>query len=177
MAADRDAGEPAEPQAGCAARSQLPPSARTGAMTHAIVRVARLHRMLAQQLLRDVGLHPGQELVMMQLWDLGPQRQADLVRLLGSDAATMTRTVKRLENAGFVRRRPSESDRRATIIEPTAASLALRGQVEQVWKELEESVTGDLSAAEQGAAIDVLARIERSLGRAAERRPPLAGPC
>ena len=51
-----------------------------------------------------MGLHPSQELVMMQLWDRGPQGQTALVRLLGSDAATMTRTVKRLEHAGFVRR-------------------------------------------------------------------------
>ncbi|MFD7136352.1 MarR family winged helix-turn-helix transcriptional regulator [Streptomyces sp. NPDC059894] len=152
----------------------MPPSVRAGAMTHAIFRVARLHRMLAGQLLRRVGLHPGQELVMMQLWDLGPQRQTDLVRLLGSDAATMTRTVRRLENAGFVRRRPCETDRRATIVEPTTASLALRKEVEQVWAELEDSVTADLDAEEQDAIIGVLARIEDRLGRAAERHTPLA---
>ncbi|MEU6611404.1 MarR family transcriptional regulator [Streptomyces shenzhenensis] len=156
------------------ARPPLPPSVQAGAMTHAIFRVARLHRMLAGQLLRRVGLHPGQELVMMQLWDLGPQRQTDLVRLLGSDAATMTRTVKRLENAGFVRRRPSETDRRATIIEPTTASLALRKEVEQVWAELEDSVAAGLSADEQEDMIRVLARIEDSVCRAVERQPPLA---
>ncbi|GAA5016339.1 hypothetical protein GCM10023335_41930 [Streptomyces siamensis] len=155
-------------------RPQLPPSVQAGAMTHAIFRVARLHRMLAGQLLRRVGLHTGQELVMMQLWDLGPQRQTDLVRLLGSDAATMTRTVKRLEHAGFVRRRPCETDKRATIIEPTAASLALRKEVEQVWAELEHSVVGDLGADEQDAMLGVLARIEDSLSRAAAQHSPLA---
>ncbi|MFI6704712.1 MarR family winged helix-turn-helix transcriptional regulator [Streptomyces sp. NPDC050509] len=154
-------------------RSVLPPSVQAGPVSHAIFRVARLHRMLAGQLLRRVGLHPGQELVMMQLWDLGPQRQADLVRLLGSDAATITRTVKRLENAGFVRRRPSETDKRATIIEPTAASLALRKEVEQIWAELEEGVVGGLGAGEQDAMIRVLDRIEESLSLVAERRPPL----
>jgi DNA-binding MarR family transcriptional regulator len=71
-----------------------------------IFRVASLHRMLAGNLLRRIGLHPSQELAVMQLWDAGPQRQTDLVRLLDSDAATMTRTVQRLEAAGFVRRRP-----------------------------------------------------------------------
>ncbi|MBL3670773.1 MarR family transcriptional regulator [Streptomyces sp. M2CJ-2] len=152
----------------------MPPSVQAGAMSHAIFRVARLHRMLAGQLLRRVGLHPGQELVMMQLWDLGPQRQTDLVRLLGSDAATMTRTVKRLENAGFVRRRPSATDKRATIIEPTAASLALRKEVEQVWAELEDSVTAGLDPDEQDTAIRILARIEDSISQAAERHTPLA---
>ena len=36
----------------------------------AYLRVGRLHRMLVGQLLRRVGLHPGQELLMMQLWDI-----------------------------------------------------------------------------------------------------------
>ncbi|MFI1731061.1 MarR family winged helix-turn-helix transcriptional regulator [Streptomyces acidicola] len=143
-------------------------------MTHAIFRVARLHRLLAAQLLRRVGLHPGQELVMMQLWDLGPQRQTDLVRLLGSDAATMTRTVKRLENAGFVRRRPSETDKRATIIEPTTASLALRNEVELVWAQLENSVAAGLAAEEQDNMIRVLDRIEDKLNQAVGRQSPLA---
>ncbi|GAA4994130.1 hypothetical protein GCM10025734_23870 [Kitasatospora paranensis] len=85
----------------------VPASAGGGPISHAIFRLARLHRMHAGQLLRRIGLHPGQELVMMHLWELGAQRQTDLVRLLDSDAATMTRTVQRLEQAGFVRRRPS----------------------------------------------------------------------
>ena len=88
-------------------------TASGGPVSHAIFRVARVHRMIAGQLLRRVGLHPGQELVMMQLWELGPQRQVDLIRLLDSDAATMTRTIRRLEHAGFVRRRPCIDDRRA----------------------------------------------------------------
>jgi len=62
--------------------------------------------------------------------DDGPQRQADLVKVLDSDAATMTRTVQRLERAGFVRRRPSPTDRRAVIVESTTAGHALRTQVE-----------------------------------------------
>ncbi|NGO12583.1 MarR family transcriptional regulator [Streptomyces sp. HC44] len=123
--------------------------------------------MLAGQLLRRVGLHPSQELVMMQLWDRGPQRQTDLVRLLGSDAATMTRTIQRMEHAGFVRRRPSPSDKRATIVEPTAASNALRQEVERVWLELEAGTVDDLTPKEQAEALEVLGRIEESLTRAA----------
>ncbi|MEV7523144.1 MarR family winged helix-turn-helix transcriptional regulator [Streptomyces sp. NPDC091371] len=144
----------------------MPPSVLAGPVSHAIFRVARLHRMLAQQLLRRVGLHTGQELVMMQLWDRGPQRQTDLVRMLGSDAATMTRTIRRLEHAGFVRRSPSATDKRATIIEPTTASLALRREVENIWAELESSVTDHLTPDQQAEALEVLARIAESLTHA-----------
>jgi DNA-binding MarR family transcriptional regulator len=166
---DANSSCPAVTEAADAAIVEMPPSIQAGAMTHAIFRVARLHRMLAGQLLRRVGLHPGQELVMMQLWDLGPQRQTDLVRLLGSDAATMTRTIKRLEYAGFVRRRSCATDKRVTIIEPTTASLALRREVENVWSELEAGVADNLTPDQQTEAIDVLTRIEDSLVRASTK--------
>ncbi|MEU7429071.1 MarR family winged helix-turn-helix transcriptional regulator [Streptomyces sp. NPDC040750] len=149
----------------------VPSAARTGHVSHAIFRVARLHRMLAGQLLRRVGLHPGQELVMMHLWEQGPQRQTDLVRLLDSDAATMTRTVRRLEHAGFVRRRPSPSDKRAALIETTPAGQALRTAVERVWAELEAHTAADLSPEEQETALRVLERFENNLTRI----PPPSG--
>ncbi|ARF81984.1 MarR family winged helix-turn-helix transcriptional regulator [Kitasatospora aureofaciens] len=145
----------------------VPAAASGGPISHAIFRLARLHRMFAGQLLRRIGLHPGQELVMMHLWELGPQRQTDLVRLLDSDAATMTRTIQRLEQAGFVRRRPSPTDKRASLIEPTAASHALRREVEQSWSQLEDLVTAGLSADECTEALSTLERLEQNLVQAA----------
>ncbi len=136
-----------------------------GPVSQAIVRVARLHRMLAGALLRRVGLHPGQEFVMMHLWESGPQRQTDLVALLDSDAATITRMVQRLEHAGFVRRTPSPHDKRVTIVEPSAASLALRAQVEALWGELEAHTVDGLTAVEQDTARQTLGRIEENLKR------------
>ncbi|MFE5620861.1 MarR family winged helix-turn-helix transcriptional regulator [Streptomyces virginiae] len=145
----------------------VPAAAGGGPISHAIFRLARLHRMYAGQLLRRIGLHPGQELVMMHLWELGPQRQTDLVRLLDSDAATMTRTVQRLEQAGFVRRRPSPTDKRASLIEPTAASHALRREVEQSWSRLEELVATGLTPDERTEALHTLERLEHNLVQAA----------
>ncbi|MCX4546301.1 MarR family winged helix-turn-helix transcriptional regulator [Streptomyces sp. NBC_01565] len=154
-------------ETGPGATVPVPGAARGGPVSHAIFRLARLHRMFAGQLLRRIGLHPGQELVMMHLWELGPQRQADLVRLMDSDAATMTRTVRRLEQAGFVRRRPSPTDKRASLIEPTAASQALRGEVERVWSQLEEISTAGLSDNERADALRTLEYLEQNLVRAA----------
>jgi MarR family transcriptional regulator, organic hydroperoxide resistance regulator len=150
----------------------VPAAALGGPISHAIFRVGRLHKMLAGNLLRGVGLHPGQELVMMYLWELGPQRQVDLIRLLDSDAATMTRTIQRLEHAGFVRRSPLASDKRAFLIEPTAAGRALRAQVEQMWNELEQIAVGGVSEREQLTILRVLEGLEARLTHAAtESRP------
>ncbi|WP_306186543.1 MarR family winged helix-turn-helix transcriptional regulator [Streptomyces sp. MK5] len=142
---------------------ELPEAARRGPISHAIFRVARLHRMLAGQLLREVGLHPAQELVMMQLWDHGRMRQTDLARHVGADAATMTRTIQRLEKAGFVRRVRSTSDRRSVLVEPTAASHALRQQVEDLWARLEDYAADGLTDAERDETLAVLQRLETNL--------------
>lgn len=139
------------------------PVSSLGPVSHAIFRVARLHKALAGQLLREVGLHPGQELLMMKLWDEGPQRQVDLVRSLDSDAPTMTRTVRRLERAGFVRRVPSPSDRRSTIIEATQASVPLKRSVERIWAQLEELTIGEWDSPRKADVLDALEGIERNL--------------
>ncbi|WP_225101183.1 MarR family winged helix-turn-helix transcriptional regulator [Streptomyces sp. CoH27] len=155
------------------ATGELPEAARRGPISHAIFRVARLHRMLAGQLLREVGLHPAQELVMMQLWDRGRMRQTDLARHVGADAATMTRTIQRLEKAGFVRRVRSTSDKRSVLVEPTAASQALRRQVEDLWARLEDYVAGGLTGAELSETLAVLERLEANLAtHISDAEPP-----
>jgi len=145
------------------ATAPLPGAARGGPISHAVFRVARLHRLLAGRLLRQVGLHPGQETLLMHLWESGPQRQTDLMAVLGSDSATVTRTVQRLEQAGFVRRGPWPGDRRATLVESTPAGNALRARVEESWRELEQITVEGMDEAERDTALSVLTRLEENL--------------
>ncbi|WP_243793060.1 MarR family winged helix-turn-helix transcriptional regulator [Saccharopolyspora gloriosae] len=151
--------------AGSAPDEIVPPPcpSAVGPVSHAVFRLARLHRMFAGQLLRSCGLHPGQELLLMHLWNTGTQRQTDLIKVLGSDSATMTRTVQRLERAGFVRRIRSDQDKRVVLVEATAAGLALRDRVERMWAELERATTSDLSAEEQTEVLNTLERLERNI--------------
>jgi MarR family transcriptional regulator, organic hydroperoxide resistance regulator len=150
----------------------VPAAALGGPISHAIFRIARLNKMTAGNLLRRVGLHPGQELVMMYLWELGPQRQADLIPLVDSDAATMTRTIRRLEHAGFVRRSPLPGDKRAFLIEPTAAGRALRPQVEQIWTQLEQIAVGGVGERDRQTILRVLEGLEERLTHAATESGP-----
>ena len=99
----------------------------------------------------------------MHLWEYGPQRQADLADLFDTDSASMTRTVQRLERAGFVRRTSSTEDRRVTLVEPTPASLGLRSRIEDLWTALERQTAGDLDPDERQSALAVLRRLERNL--------------
>lgn len=137
-----------------------------GPLSHAIFRVARLHKSIAGRLLRELGLHPGQELVLMALWTDGPQRQVDLVEKTDTDAPSMARSIARLEKAGLVERHPSPTDGRALIVSATQASLALRAKVGDAWTELERLTAGTLSAEQREAALAALALLEEALSRA-----------
>jgi len=139
-----------------------------GPLSHAIFRVARKHKALAGRLLREAGLHPGQELLLTTLWTQGPQRMVDLVAAIESDAPTMTRSVARLERAGLVSRSPSPTDGRVMIVEATNASWVLRTKVENAWRELEQRTVGSLTRAQQSQALKALAMLEETLEAADE---------
>lgn len=119
--------------------------------------------MLAGQLLRDLGLHRGQELLLMHLWDSGPARQTELTAVLDSDSATITRMVQRLEKAGLVERTPDPRDGRATLVSSTSAGDAVRAEIERMWNDLEASTVGDLPPDVLTPLLDALARIETNL--------------
>jgi DNA-binding MarR family transcriptional regulator len=144
-------------------REDVVPTVADAPMSEALFRAARVHRIMAGGLLRGTGLYAGQELLMMRLWERGEQRQADLIKTLGLDPSTVTKMLQRLEQSGFVTRKPSPHDRRAVVVSATRAGQALRDQVKQAWSELEQVTAAGFTEAEYDQAMRVLARIEANL--------------
>ncbi|MFD3679175.1 MarR family winged helix-turn-helix transcriptional regulator [Streptomyces sp. NPDC058613] len=150
---------------------EMAPQAPGAPVSEALFRAARLHRVAAGHLLRTTGLFPGQEILMMQLWEHGEQRQSDLIKTLGLDASTVTKTLQRMEQAGFVTRRRAELDRRIILVSATRAGQALRGQVEQAWRELEALTIAGMSNEEQSLAMRILERFESNLAAPQSHAP------
>ena len=148
-------------------RAELRPpaaaAAATGPVSNAIIRVTRLHRARAQQLLRQVGLRPGQELLLMHLWEAGPQRQTELMKVFDTDSASMTRSVQRLERAGLVYRDTDPVDRRVTRVRSTSAGVELRELIEGLWANLESITTAGMSPSQQTELLSSLAQAEQNL--------------
>ncbi len=70
--------------------------------------------------LADLGLtHAG--LIVLHLLELGAETQVELARLAHVEAQTMSRTVDRLERAGYVTRSPDPADRRRHMLSMTDA--------------------------------------------------------
>ncbi|WP_367040587.1 MarR family transcriptional regulator [Streptomyces sp. Je 1-332] len=154
-------GEPADPAD--PACTELPTAARRGPVSHTVSRVARLHRIAAGKVLKKLGLYPGQEFVMMYLWDAGPVRQSELIKAVDLDPSTVTKMLQRLEQSGHVRRSPDPADRRAVLVEATDASCGLLAEVERAWGELEEQTLAGLDAGERAELARLLGRVEANL--------------
>ncbi|MCX4909776.1 MarR family winged helix-turn-helix transcriptional regulator [Streptomyces sp. NBC_00878] len=155
--------EVAAAQADPACTDKLPSAARGGPVSHAISRVARLHRTTAGRLLRGSGLYPGQEFVMMHLWDQGPVRQSDLIKAVELDPSTVTKMLQRLEQAGHVTRSTDPKDRRAVLVEATEQSCGLLDEITRAWAGLEEHTLAGLSPAERTQLVALLSRVEANL--------------
>jgi len=152
-------------------------SATWGPISHAIVRVAHLHRRLAGELLRQVGLHPGQELLLMLLWDQDHRPQSELIGLLGVEAPTVTKTLQRLEQQGLVARQRPAANRRTVMVSLTDKGRRLRQEVQQLWTALEESTTIDMTKADRRKLTQLLQCLERNLaeGQDVDQRIGTAG--
>ena len=135
-----------------------------GPISALIPAVARAHRSLAGSLLREVGLYPGQELLLMLLWEREPRSPGEIARELHVEPPTAVKAVARLEEAGLVERARSTDDRRVVLVSLTPAGRALRERVEQIWAELERRTVGDLDAADRARLIELLGTISRNVG-------------
>ncbi|WP_326696880.1 MarR family winged helix-turn-helix transcriptional regulator [Streptomyces sp. NBC_01754] len=149
----------------------LPSAARGGPVSHAVSRIARLHRIAAGKLLKGLGLYPGQEFLMMCLWDGGAVRQSELIRAVDLDPSTVTKMLQRLDQAGHVRRRPDPDDRRAVLVEATEDSCGLHTSVRDAWSSLEEHTLAGLEPAERAELLRLLAKVEANLCRQVEDCP------
>ena len=141
---------------------------RTGPTVHAVFRLSRMHQTIIGRLLRELGLAPGQELLLLQLWDRDRCSQTDLVERLGLDPSTVTKMLQRLERGGWLRREPSTEDGRVMVVTLTPAGRDLQDAVTSLWNELEGETVKSLSADEQAELLRLLRKVETGL-RASRR--------
>ncbi len=113
------------------------------AINQAIRLLTLRHRARAATLLAPVGLHPGQEVLLLELARNGPMIQAQLSKALGCEPPSVTLMARKLEAAGHIRRRPAPNDRRASIVELTDSGRELADKVKRIWRTLaNHTVTG-----------------------------------
>jgi MarR family transcriptional regulator, organic hydroperoxide resistance regulator len=146
----------------------MPTDATLGELNHLIIQVARAHRATALGHLIKLGLHPGQEIILMQLLRRDGQSQTQLAELLGVQAPTVTKMLQRLEAGDFVERRPSSQDNRVTLVYLSAKGRSLEQPLQEAWTALERQTGFGLSNDEHNTLLQLLERLRTNLASNAE---------
>lgn len=128
-------------------------------VSFSIFALARSHRALAGKMLREIGLYPGQEILLMQLWHQDSQSQNSLGNTLGVDHSTIAKTVQRMEKAGLVKRSRSLEDGRVTVVSLTKAGQNLYKKVVEIWSSLEQITTNNMTKEETELFVSLTQKI------------------
>ena len=122
-----------------AGAASSPAWARAGRLSYEIFALSRAHRAYAAELLRRLGLYPGQELLLMQLLDRDGQTQSELLCAIGLDHSTVSKSLRRMQEAGLLLREPAEHDRRVMRVRLTDKGRAMGEPLRAMWSELERT--------------------------------------
>jgi DNA-binding MarR family transcriptional regulator len=120
--------------------------AQADALNQGIRLLSLRHRARAGALLAPLGLHPGQEALLLELARTGPMIQAQLSEALGCEPPSVTLMTRKLEASGHLRRTPAPTDKRASVVALTDRGKALAEQVKEVWCALAEETVAGLPA-------------------------------
>lgn len=151
--------------------SELPKAAGEGPLSYAVFQLARAHRGHAAAMLRAMNLHPGQELLLMQLFDHDRLTQAELLERVGLDHSTVSKSLRRMQEAGLLTREPAPHDRRVMVVRLTDAGRALEEPIADMWRSLEQISVRDLTP-EQVEVFTTCAHIIEKAIRDRSRQSP-----
>ena len=82
--------------------------------------------------LQKLGVTYPQYLVLVVLWERGPQGVGDLASLLRMEFGTLSPMLKRIESKGLITRQRPPSDERRVLVALTSKGVSLRKRTEQM---------------------------------------------
>ena len=141
--------------------SAVPVEERVG---FALAKACRAHRVSVGAALAEVGLHVGQEMVLLELWREDGLKGGELAARLRVEPPTVTRMLQRLEGCGLVERRRDPGDARSFRVYLTQKGRALEGPVAERWGRVEAQAFRGMSEEEKLLLRGLLARIRENLG-------------
>ena len=130
---------------------------------YVLAQACKHHRQRADELLNEIGLHVGQEMLLCGLWEKEGITQTELAEYVMIQPATVTNMLQRLERRGFVERRPDIDDQRISRVYTTEKGRDMEEAVQEKWSQLEQESFGDLSVEEKVLLRRLLLQVYQNL--------------
>ncbi len=128
-----------------------------------LLQIHRAHRRHAEAALNKLGLHTGQEMVLLQLWLEEGIPQSQLAACMEVEPPTATKMLQRMERAGLIDRRPDPEDARVSRVYLTERGRSLEQPVLDVWRQLEAQSVAGLSPTELALLRRLLMQVSANL--------------
>jgi DNA-binding MarR family transcriptional regulator len=138
-------------------------AAGKGPVGYALAQVTKVHRAELQRRMGQLGLHLGQELLIVDIHHNPGTTQAELVHRIGSEQPIIAKALTRMERAGFVQRAADPGDRRVTRLRLTEHGETVVEAVKAAWVQTEAQATAGLTEDESRQLIRLLATVRDNL--------------
>ncbi len=120
-------------------------------------------RKLATRRLGEIGLFPGQEVVLLELLEHRNMNQAELAAALEIEPPSVTGLLTKLDAAGLVSRIPHGREKRITL---TMAGRAAAAQTLEVYADIERALADGKTPEQVAAAATTLRCVSEAAARA-----------
>ncbi len=121
----------------------------TTSTSHLLAQTCKAYRKAVHKALAELGLHPGQDMILQQLWCEDGLTQTEIAEQHCVQAATITKMLQRMVNAGLVERRKDPDDQRVLRVYLTTRGRALQEPIEQLWNRMEKKLFVNMSLDEK----------------------------
>lgn len=137
-----------------------------------LVQAAKEHRGRVSNAFSDLGIHVGQDMVLLQLWREDGVSPTELANRLRVEPGTVSKVLSRMEKVDLVTRRRDARDARSFKMYLTENGKALREPVNSRWEGVENRMLKGLSPEERVLLRRLLSQVRDNLSRSTEAHPP-----
>lgn len=138
-------------------------AAAAGPVGYSLAQATRAHRNEMQHRMAQLGLHLGQELLIIDIHQHPDTTQAELVGRIGIEQPTIAKATTRMERTGFVERIPDPHDRRVIRLRLTEQGQAVVEAILAAWADVEATATNGLTQPETEQLTRLLNKIHNNL--------------
>jgi DNA-binding MarR family transcriptional regulator len=130
------------------------------ALMHNISTVYRCSSAYMQEALEAHGLRAGHASYLVVVCKTPGITQDQLAKRIFINKSNVARQLAFLEDAGFVERMPSPSDKRAILVYPSDKAIEIYPQIRQIFRDWESMIAQDLTPDEQQMMIEMLSKMK-----------------
>lgn len=131
-------------------------------VSYLLAKVTTAFRNALERHMGSIGLHGGQVFVLFELWKQDGLRQIDIANRLNLSAPTVNKMLKGLIEINLVKRERLDNDARSTRIYLTETGSEMRYEVEDQWRELEESSLSGVTETEKLVLFELLGKLRNT---------------